>query len=210
MRVGQSGDPSAGIWFNQDGTGDRAFVGMSGDDNVGFFGIGIGWGMQMNVHTGVTTFVGRLDKLGGGFKIDHPLDPAAKYLSHSFVESPGMTNLYDGTVVTDDNGDATVVLPDYFEALNRDYRYQLTPVGEPAMAAVTGEIRDNSFTIRTDKPGIRVCWQVTGVRQDAWARAYPIIPEVEKPEAERDRYLCPEVHGQPADKSVLAPVTAAG
>ncbi|MFJ5776206.1 hypothetical protein [Streptomyces sp. NPDC093094] len=211
MRVRKGNDGSAGIWFHQDGKGDRAFVGMSGDDTVGFFGVGaVQWGMQMHVDTGATTFVGHLSKPSGGFKIDHPLDPAGKYLSHSFVESPGMTNLYDGTVVTDENGDATVVLPDYFEALNRDFRYQLTPMGEPALAAVTGEIRDNSFTIRTDKPGVRVCWQVTGVRQDAWAKAHPIIPEVEKPEAERDRYLCPEVHGQPADKSVFAVVTAAG
>ncbi|MGI5405326.1 hypothetical protein ACQEV9_00905 [Streptomyces chartreusis] len=209
MRIRKGNDGSAGLWFHQNDAGDRAFVGMSSDNTVGFFGVGaVQWGMQMHVETGVTTFVGRLEKLGGGFKIDHPLDPAGKYLSHSFVESPGMTNLYDGTVVTDENGDAKVVLPDYFEALNRDFRYQLTPVGELAIAAVTGEIRDNSFTIRTDKPGVRVCWQVTGVRQDAWANVHRIVPEEEKPEAERDRYLCPAVHGQSADRSVLATVTA--
>ena len=38
------------------------------------------------------------------FKIDHPLDPANKYLSHSFVESPDMMNIYNGNVVTDASG----------------------------------------------------------------------------------------------------------
>ena len=56
--------------------------------------------------------------------IDHPLDPANKYLYHSFVESPDMKNIYDGVITTDANGDATVVMPDYFEALNKDFRYQ--------------------------------------------------------------------------------------
>jgi hypothetical protein len=47
---------------------------------------------------------GNLQKAGGQFKIDHPLDPANKYLSHSFVESPDMKNVYDGVVVLDNMG----------------------------------------------------------------------------------------------------------
>ncbi|MEU0740856.1 hypothetical protein [Streptomyces sp. NPDC006134] len=211
MRIRQGDDGSAGVWLNQKGVGDRAFIGMLDDDIVGFFGVGaVKWGLRMNVNSGETTVIGPLVKAGGGFKIDHPLDPAHRYLSHSFVESPDMTNLYDGTVVTDENGEATVELPGYFEALNRDYRCQLTPMGELAIAAVTGGVRDNSFTIRTDKPGVTVFWQVTGVRQDAWANANRITPEEEKPAAERYRYLYPEAHGQPAGKSVFAPVAAAG
>ena len=57
------------------------------------------------------------------------LDPANKYLYHSFVESPDMMNVYNGNVVTDKRGMATVVLPEYFEALNSDFRYQLTVIG---------------------------------------------------------------------------------
>jgi trimeric autotransporter adhesin len=57
---------------------------------------------------------GPLSKPGGSFKIDHPLDPANKYLSHSFVESPDMKNVYDGVVVLDDNGEAVIDLPDWF------------------------------------------------------------------------------------------------
>ncbi len=43
-----------------------------------------------------------------------------------------MMNIYNGTVTLDGQGRAAVALPDWFEALNRDYRYQLTPIGGPA------------------------------------------------------------------------------
>ncbi len=70
-----------------------------------------------------------MTKAGGSFRIDHPLDPEDKYLYHSFVESADMMNVYNGTVTLDGDGGARVRLPDWFEALNRDYRYQLTPIG---------------------------------------------------------------------------------
>jgi hypothetical protein len=123
--------------------------------------------------------------------IDHPEDPANRYLSHTAVESPEMTTFYDGTIVTDDQGEATVELPSYFEKLNGDrhydgeFRYQLTPVGCLAVAIVVDEIEHNRFTIRTDKPNVKVSWQVTGIRQDAWANANRIAAEVDKPERER-------------------------
>ena len=72
---------------------------------------------------------GFLDKAGGGFKIDHPLDPANKYLSHSFVESPDMKNIYDGVVALDEKGEAEINISDWFGALNKDFRYQLTAIG---------------------------------------------------------------------------------
>jgi hypothetical protein len=147
---------------------------------------------------------GTLTKGGGGFKIDHPLDPDGKYLSHSFVESPEMLNIYTGTAVTDADGQAVVALPTYFEALNRDHRFQLTPVGQLAVAAVDGEISGNSFTIRTDKPGVTVSWQVTGVRQDPWAQAHRISAEEDKAEGARGLFLHPEAHGQPETKNLLA------
>src|SRR5215213_7408449 len=74
---------------------------------------------------------GTLFKPGGSFKIDHPLDPANKYLCHSFVESPDMKNVYDGVVMLDGNGEAEIELPDWFGALNKDFRYQLTAIGAP-------------------------------------------------------------------------------
>ncbi|MEU3904564.1 hypothetical protein AB0F20_12145 [Streptomyces goshikiensis] len=148
---------------------------------------------------------GSIIKGGGGFMIDHPLDPANKYLSHSFVESPEMATFYAGVVDTDERGEATVALPEYFEALNREFRYQLTPVGGLAQAAVIDEIKDNRFTLRTDRPGVKVSWQVTGVRQDAWAEAHRIANEQDKPDNERSFYLHPGEHGQPESAALLAP-----
>jgi hypothetical protein len=139
--------------------------------------------------------VGALSKGGGSFKIDHPLDPANKYLYHSFVESPEMKNIYDGNTTTDAQGNAVVSLPEWFETLNRDFRYQLTVIGQFAQAIVASKILNNQFTIKTDKPNVEVSWQVTGIRQDAWANAHRIQVEVEKPERERGHYLYPELYG---------------
>jgi hypothetical protein len=136
---------------------------------------------------------GSLSKGGGGFRVDHPGDPENKYLSHSFVESPEMMNVYSGTVTTDDDGKARVKLPGYFEALNRDFRYQLTVIGQFAQVMVSEEIKGNAFAIRSDVPHVKVCWQVTGVRQDAWAEANRISVEEDKPAAEKGRFLHPEL-----------------
>jgi hypothetical protein len=62
-------------------------------------------------------------------QIDHPLDPANRYLSHSFVESPDMKNIYDGVVTLNAAGEAVGSLPAYFAALNVEFRYQLTCIG---------------------------------------------------------------------------------
>ncbi|WZH36417.1 MAG: hypothetical protein PIR02_16890 [Microbacterium enclense] len=123
---------------------------------------------------------GTLSKSAGSFLIDHPLDPENKWLSHSFVESPDMMNVYNGIVTTDADGNATVALPDYFDALNRDPRYQLTVIGEFAQAIVSRKVAENSFDIRTDRGNIEVSWQVTGIRQDAYAQAHPIQVEQDK------------------------------
>ena len=133
------------------------------------------------------------------FRIDHPLDPANKYLQHVSVESPDMKTFYDGTVTTDANGVAVVVLPEYFSALNRDFRYQLTVIGSFAQAIVAKEIADNQFTIRTNQPSVKVSWQVTGIRHDAWANANRTPVEVEKTGLERGTYMFPDVFGMPEE-----------
>jgi hypothetical protein len=147
---------------------------------------------------------GSIAKGSGSFKIDHPLDPANKYLSHSFVESPDMMNVYNGNVTTDNQGTATVILPDYFEALNGEFRYQLTVIGQFAQAMVSQKIANNRFVIRTDKPSVEVSWQVTGIRHDAYAQAHRIPVEEEKPAAEQGYYLHPDAFGQPESKSIQA------
>jgi hypothetical protein len=159
-----------------------------------------GWAAWFNGNVDVD---GNLSKAGGSFKIDHPLDPANKYLYHSFVESPDMMNIYNGNVITDAQGDAVVPLPDWFETLNRDFRYQLTVIGQFAQAIVASEITDGRFSIKTDKPNVKVSWQVTGIRQDAWANAHRIPVEQQKPQLERGFYLHPELYGAPEEKGVL-------
>jgi hypothetical protein len=139
---------------------------------------------------------------GKSFKIDHPLDPANKYLVHTSVESPDMMNMYNGTVTTDKRGFAEVVLPDYFEALNRDFRYQLTAIGQFAQAIVAKKIVNNRFVIRTNKPGVEVSWQVTGIRHDVYANAYRTPTEQSKPLSERGRYLQPELFGAPPEQVI--------
>lgn len=137
--------------------------------------------------------IGNLSKTTGTFKIDHPLDPANKYLYHSFVESPDRMDVYNGSVTTDKHGRAVVSMPDYFEGLNRDFRYQLTAIGTFAQATVDKEIQNNRFTIRTSRPSVKVSWQVTGIRRDAYAEAHQIKVEEEKPPSERGHYLHPEL-----------------
>lgn len=139
---------------------------------------------------------GNLSKSSGSFKIDHPLDPANKYLYHSFVESPDMMNVYNGNIITNDEGYATVQLPEWFGALNKDFRYQLTTIGQFAQAMIAEEVENNKFVIRTDKPNVKVSWQITGIRKDPYAQNHRVPVEEWKPAHERGKYLYPELYGQ--------------
>src|SRR5215212_7408870 len=173
--------------------------------------------------SGDVKITGNLQKAGGSFKIDHPLDPANKYLSHSFVESPDMKNVYDGVVVLDNKGKAEIELPDWFGILNKDFRYQLTAIGAPgpnlhiaeeiseattntkysSKSSSNKNKNDNSrFKIAGGTSGMKVSWQVTGIRRDPWANANPIEVEEDKPAKERGYYLHPDVYGQPEEKGI--------
>jgi hypothetical protein len=136
------------------------------------------------------------------FRIDHPLDPSNKYLQHSCVESPDMMDIYNGNVVLDEAGEAWVEMPDWFEALNRDFRYQLTCIGGFAPVYVAEEVANNEFKIAGGTPGLKVSWQVTGIRHDPYAEAHRPQVEEEKPEGERGLYVHPELYGQPESMGV--------
>ncbi len=171
--------------------------GSGGQGGIGIVGVA-GKGTQgtyAGFFLGDVRVNGNLSKAGGSFEIDHPLDPQNRYLYHSFVESPDMMNIYNGNATTDGSGMAVVALPDWFEALNRDFRYQLTVIGQFAQAIVAAKISQNQFVIRTDKPSVEVSWQVTGIRHDAWAEAHRIPVEVEKSASEKGHYLHPELFG---------------
>jgi trimeric autotransporter adhesin len=209
LEVVDRGIGGAGVWVLSITAGDNAVEGIqsatSGLSNGGYFetssnagtgvvGVNTGGG-KAGYFAGDVQVTGNLTKGGGSFKIDDPIAPSEKYLSHSFVESPDMMNIYNGNVVTNAKGYAVVTMPAWFEPLNRDFRYQLTPVGQFSQSMVASEIKDGKFTIRTSKPHVKVSWMVTGIRQDAWANAHRIPTEELKPASEQGTYLHPELFG---------------
>jgi len=176
------------------GDGVDAYAGGSADSSAsagyaGYFG-------------GDVTVTGTLSAGAKDFEIDHPLDPANKYLDHASVESSEMVNIYSGNVTTDELGIATVKLPEWFESVNTDFRYQLTVVGKFAQAIISQEIANHEFEISTNASFTKVSWQVTGVRHDAFATAHPLVVEREKAATERGFYAHPELYGQPAEKQI--------
>lgn len=139
----------------------------------------------------------------GHTRIDHPLDPENKYLYQALVQSPEMITTLSGNVTTGANGEAVVQLPSYFQATNTDFRYQLTPIGQFAQAIVLHEVENNSFAIKTDRPNIKISWQITGVRNDPYALAHPFEAEPAKPDYEKGTYLYPTEYGQPESKATI-------
>ena len=172
--------------FANDGDGVYSF---NNDGDEGYF-------------EGTVVVTGNLSKGGGSFKIDHPLDPENKYLYHSFVESPDMMNVYNGNALLNDHGEATVLLEEWFQALNKDFRYQLTAIGAPGPNLyISEEISNNTFKIAGGKPGTKVSWQVTGIRKDPYAVKNRIPVEEEKPAQFKGYYLHPEAYQREFEKS---------
>ena len=217
--INSPGFQGGAIYGRNTGVGGNAIVAEASADANSWAVLGISTIGEAGHFAGNVNVVGTLSKSAGTFRIDHPLDPANKYLIHSFVESPDMMNVYNGNISTDASGKAVVSLPAYFEAENIDFKYQLTIVdaNQFAMARISKKVSGNKFEIMTDKPNVEVSWQVTGVRNDAYAVAHRIIPEVQKTGKEAGKYIHPELFGETADKSVyykpeikIAPVPATG
>lgn len=179
--------------------GVRGIASGSTGLNYGVFGYATDGTPWAGYFLGNVNVTGTLSKGSGTFMIDHPLDPENKYLYHSFVESPDMMNIYNGNAMLDANGEAVVTMPDWFEALNMEFRYQLTCIGGFAQVYIAEEIADNHFKIAGGKAGLKISWQVTGVRQDPFANANRVQVEVDKPEDERGTYLHPEAWGKPSE-----------
>ena len=157
----------------------------------------------IKVSTGAVSITGTMSATGTkNFRIDHPLDPANKYLYHAAIESSEVLNLYSGNAVLDESGEAVVQLPDWFEVINKDFRYQLTPVGAPGRDIyIAEEVSGGHFKIAGGKPGAKVSWQVSGVRNDAWEKAHPWAVEEDKG-ADRGHYLTPELYGAPETERI--------
>jgi hypothetical protein len=61
---------------------------------------------------------------------------------------------------------------------------------------------NSRFKIAGGTSGMKVSWQVTGIRKDPWANAHRIQVEEDKPDKERGYYLHPDVYGQPEENGI--------
>jgi hypothetical protein len=194
-------------------------------DGVGAYGFaaeGIGVLGKSNSANGYGVFSsGELGATGAkSFRIDHPDDPANKYLLHYAAESPEVINFYRGAVVLDGAGEAVVELPRYFAKINKTPSYQLTAVGAPMhMLHVAEEIDEAalssgaeagpgeaapvcSFRIAGGAPGRKVSWRVEALRNDLWIQRRGAPVEIDKQGVEKGTYQRPELYGLPAEKGV--------
>lgn len=166
------------------------------------------WGAHpFNTNSSAVYAVGRFTATGTkSFQTDYPLDPENAVLNHFCTEGPEPYNAYSGNVVTDAQGYAVVQLPEYFESINRDYRYQLTVIDgsdDFVLAKVARKIENNRFVIRTSKPGVEVSWRVEAVRHDPWIRQYGFKTIIPKEGSLRGKYLNPELYGAPPEMGIF-------
>jgi len=176
----------AGFSYSSSSTGGAVYGESHSASGSAISGSNMGGGLAGSFSGGVQV-TGNLNVTGTitagtkDFKIDDPIDPERKFLYHASIESWEMANLYSGNVVLDRRGEAVVDLPEWFEALNGDFRYQLTTIGRAAAVYIAKEIENHQFKIAGGRAGMKVSWQVTGVRHDAWAQQHPLQVEEEKP-----------------------------
>lgn len=140
------------------------------------------------------------------FIIDHPLDPENKALKHFALESNEVLNVYRGTIEFDANGEAIVTLPNYFEAININFSYQLTPVGSPSPSMyVSKEVEGNSFKISGGTPNAKVSWTVYAERNDKYLQKYPQakVAELDKDEKTQGKYYDTGAYDKPRSQAVF-------
>jgi len=135
------------------------------------------------------------------FTIDHPVEPASKVLRHFSAEAPEALLIYRGSAQLDDNGEALVTLPDYFDLLARNPQVQLTPVGQAVPLALKERFTGNLFTV-IGPAGIEFDWLVTAERDDPKARLERLERPVEEEKGvpglpDHGEYLSPEAYKQP-------------
>ncbi len=199
---GQSGD--AALRFAKAGVNQWNTRNNPGTDDYQIFELG-GGGERMRIDntTGKVWVNNDFTVVGvKAFTMDHPLDPANKTLMHVAAESNEVINFYSGNVTTDATGKAVVSLPDYYEALNKDSRYQLTVIGSFAQAIISKEVAGNKFEIATSVPNVKVSWEVKGVRNDKHMQKFPFKAVEEKSAAQKGHYVDPAAYDQPESKRI--------
>ena len=198
---GQNFDLVGPLTENSVGVGGVGYIGVIGQSNDNINGAGIA-SLDNIIALGTLTVSGTKN-----FRIDHPLDPANKYLNHFSIESNEVLNIYRGTVAFDTDGKAIVQLPEWFDEVNKNASYQLTPIGGYAPIFIAEKIKDGRFVIAGGIDGMEVSWAVYAERNDEYLKQHPEARtvEVEKSEREAGKYLRPDLYSQPSEKGILQP-----
>jgi len=117
-------------------------------------------------------------------------------------------NVYRGNAILNGQGQAIVELPNYFEDININFSYHLTPIGTHADVFVLEEVQDGKFSIGGGVEGMKVSWILYAERNDAYARTYPEKKQVEIEKTERDqgKYLMPRLYGAEESEGVFKQV----
>jgi len=195
------GGGGTGYFQYADGSGGEFIGGNAaheGDGIIAIAGSGYAGYFSGNVAASGTFTAGVVNN-----NIDHPLDPGGSLLAHASVGSSEMLNIYTGNVITDGEGEATVKMPSWFEAYNTDFRYQLTAIGEFAQVIVAQKMKNNEFRIRSSVPKLEVSWQISALRNDAYAKAHPLVVEQAKGPSQQGFYLHPELYGADQEHQML-------
>ena len=180
-------------------------IGVSGKGYYGVFGEDRYQGSQPGAY-GVYSN-GALGATGTkAFRIDHPKDPENKFLRHFSIESDEVLNLYRGTTIFDVNGEAIIELPDYFNNINRNVSYQLTPVGAYMPLFIKEKANgNNQFVVGGGISGKEVSWSVYAERNDLYLQKNPQqrMAELEKRPQEKGKYLIPELYDSGPEKRIV-------
>lgn len=192
---GRNYDAIGSLSYNAVGTYGLGYVGVWGDQSDP-----LGYSVYANGDFGAAGTK--------AFAIDHPLDPANKYLKHYSIESNEVLNVYRGTVSFDVNGEAIVTMPSYFDAVNTNFSYQLTPIGGFAPLFIKEKINNGQFVIAGGSAGMEVSWTVYAERNDPYLQQNPEkrAVELEKEDWNKGKYLQPQLYGKPQEDKIVKPL----
>jgi hypothetical protein len=184
--------------------GVRGFGGDYGVRGTGYYGVYgysssiFGWAVYANGDMGASGVK--------PFCIDYPLDPENKYLKHFSVESDEVLLQYRGVETFDIKGEVMVKLPEYYNAINKNASYQLTPIGAsmPNLYIKRKVDESNTFEIAGGIPGKEVSWLVISERNDPYLKQNSGKRKnvVDKEEKNRGKYLMPQLYGQSEENRI--------
>lgn len=196
---GQNFDLVGPITENSVGVGGVGYIGVLGQSSDPVNGGGIG-SLDNIIALGDLVVSGTKN-----FRIDYPKDPENKYLNHFSIESNEVLNIYRGTVAFDSNGVAIVQLPEWFDDVNKNPSYQLTPIGGYAPIYIAEKLKDGRFVIAGGTIGMEVSWAVYAERNDPYLQQHPEARQVveDKSDREAGKYLRPDLYNQPDEKAII-------